>query len=231
MRRLAVVIPARNEAERIANVVAELPQQLSGVEQVSVLVVDDGSGDDTSRAARAAGAQVVRHRLNLGKGAALRTGCEVAISAGADLIAVMDADGQHRPSDLSRIAAPLIAGTADLVLTYRTFAGTMPPAMRLGNWGLSGAFGLLYGRRFRDTQCGLRAFTRDAYARLAWDSAGYAVETEMLVRASRSNLRIVEVPIETVYHDRYKGTTPTDGARILADMVRWVLDRRGSARQ
>lgn len=225
MTTLAVVIPARNEAERIASVVTGVPKRIAGVDQVSVLVVDDGSGDGTGAAARAAGARVVRHRVNLGKGAALRTGCEVAVRARADLVAVMDADGQHRPGDLSRLAAPLVAGDADLVLGYRTFAGAMPPVMRLGNWGLSGSFGLLHGRRFRDTQCGLRAFSRDAYAHLAWDSAGYAVETEMLVRASRSNLRIVEVPIDTVYHDRYKGTTPADGARILADMVRWVLDR------
>ena len=219
------MIPARNESGRVAEVVAAIPRTIPGVDSISVLVVDDGSADGTSAAARAAGARVVRHLVNLGKGGALRTGCEAAVRLGADLIAVMDADGQHRPADLPRLVAPLAAGEADLAITHRTFAGAMPPALRLGNWGLSAAFGLLYGARFRDTQCGYRAFTAAAYRQLAWDSAGYAVETEMLVRAARARLRVVELPIDTVYHDRYKGTTPADGVRIFAEMLRWVVDR------
>lgn len=225
MSRLTVVVPARNEAGRLPPVLREIPRSLPGISSVGVLIVDDGSSDGTAEAARATGARVLRHRVNLGKGGALKTGCEAAVEDGADYVAVIDADGQHRPSDLGRLVAPLVAMEADLVLTYRSFAGQMPAPMRLGNWGLSGLFGLLYGSRFRDTQCGMRAFTAAAYPRLRWESSGYAVETEMLVHAARARLRVTEIPIETVYLDRYKGTTPADGLRIAADMLRWVVDR------
>ena len=225
MTRLAVVIPARNEAERLPQVVRALPKRLPGMAEVNVLVVDDGSSDGTGAAARAAGARVLRHRVNLGKGGALKTGCEAAIAAGDDLIAEMDADGQQRAADLERLVEPLVSGAADLVVTYRSFAGDMPAPMRLGNWGLSGFFSVLYGQRFRDTQCGMRAFTAAAYPKLRWESAGYAVETEMLVHAARAHLRVAEIPIETVYLDAYKGTTPADGIRIAVDMLRWMVDR------
>ena len=223
MTDLAVVVPARNEVGHLPSVIAGIPRYLPGVGSVRVIVVDDGSEDGTGAAARAGGALVVRHRVNLGKGAALLTGCDVAVRRGAGMIVVMDGDGQHRAADIRRLVGPLVDGFADLVVAYRNFGGAMPAAMRLGNWGLSAAFGVLYGHRFRDTQCGFRAFTGEAYAKIRWESAAYAVETEMLVRAARAGQRVIEVPIEAVYHDRYKGTTPADGVRIFASMLRWVI--------
>ena len=217
------MLPARNEAARLGPVLASIPVGIDGCAEVTEIVVDDGSDDATEHVATAAGASVIRHAISLGKGAALRTGCDLALEHGCDLIAVMDADGQHRAEDIPALVRPLAAGEADLALTYRSFAGDMPAAMRLGNWGLSHAFAGLFGARFRDTQCGLRAFTADAYRCLRWRSSDYSVETEMLTRAARLGLRVVEVPIETVYHDRYKGTTIADGIRILANMLRWRL--------
>jgi glycosyltransferase involved in cell wall biosynthesis len=190
---------------------------------VTRIVVDDGSEDATGRVAARAGARVVRHAISLGKGAALRTGCDVAMAAGCDFIALMDADGQHRAADLPALVWPLTQARADLALTYRSFTADMPAAMRVGNWGLSSAFFVLFGARFRDTQCGLRAFSAEAYSRLRWQSNDYAVETEMLIRAARLGLRVAEAPIDTVYHERYKGTTVADGARIFAKMLHWRL--------
>lgn len=221
--RLGVVIPARNEASRIGGVLAAMPAQVPGTSRLRTYVVDDGSEDRTSAVAREHGARVIRHPINLGKGAALRTGCQGAIRDGCELLVVMDADGQHLPGDVARLVAPLLAGEADLVLTYRRFGPEMPAAMRLGNWGLSLAFRALFQRRVTDTQCGLRAFTARALPRLLWDATDYSVETEMLIRAARHRLRFTELPIETVYHDRYKGTTIGDGVRIFANMIRWAL--------
>ena len=215
--KLAVVIPARNESDRLGPVLAALPDRLPGFDSIRVVVVDDGSGDATATVARRAGAAVVRHRLNLGKGAALRAGCGVLL--------FMDADGQHQATDIPKLLLPLQTGRADLVLGCRAFSGQMPAAMRLGNWGLSGLFQVLFGRRFRDTQSGMRAMTAAAFRKLRWDASGYAVETEMLVRAARAGLKVAEVEIETVYHDTFKGTTPADGVKILADMVRWRARR------
>lgn len=218
--RLAIVIPARNESARLAEVLARI-QAVPGIGSHSVLVVDDGSSDGTADIARAGGATVVRHAVNLGKGGALRTGCELALHEGCEFIAVMDADGQHDPADLPRLVAPLVAGEADLVCAYRHFTSDMPAAMRLGNHGLSQFFQVLFGTHVTDTQCGLRAFSTDAYAKLRWVATDYSVETEMLVRAARASLRLREIEIATIYHDRYKGTTPLDGLKIFANMLLW----------
>jgi glycosyltransferase involved in cell wall biosynthesis len=167
---------------------------------------------------------VISHAINLGKGAALKTGCEAIIAAGCDVLVLMDADGQHRPRDLPLMVSPILAGQADIVLARRHFTRNMPATMRLGNWGLSRLFTLLFGVTFNDTQCGLRALAAAAYPKLDWIATDYGVETEMLVRAARSRLRTVEVEIETIYHDAYKGTTVTDGLRILANMIRWRME-------
>ncbi len=223
IRRLAIVLPARNEASRLPPLLTSMPKSVEGCAEVLRIVVDDGSDDASGRIATESGASVVRHMISLGKGAALRTGCDVALERGCDFITVMDADGQHRADDILALVRTLVEEHADLVITHRSFSGEMPYSMRLGNWGLSCAFELLFGRRFRDTQCGMRAFTGDAYRRLRWRSNDYSVETEMLIRAACAGLRVVEVPIQTVYHDRFKGTTIADGVRILTNMLRWRL--------
>lgn len=222
MSPIAVVIPAKDEQGRVGAVVNRVRSQADGPAP-TIYVVDDGSEDETASVAREAGARVLRHRVNLGKGAALLTGAEAAVKNGARLLVLMDADGQHDPGEMSRLLEPIQAGRADLVLGYRGFTGGMPPAMRLGNTVLSGLFATLFGLTVRDTQCGYRALTAKALESLRWSALDYAVETEMLVHAVRAGLRIEEVPIATVYHDRYKGTTPVDGLRILANMLRWRL--------
>ena len=216
------MLPAFNERARIASVLAAVGA-LRLPERAKLIVVDDGSADGTAEAAEAAGALVVSHRVNLGKGAALLTGVEAAVAAGAELVVLIDADGQHDPADLPLLLEPLREGRADLVLGYRRFTGAMPPAMRLGNTVLSRIFAALFGLRLRDTQCGFRALTAAACRSLRWTALDYSVETEMLVHAARRRLRVEEVPVATVYHDRYKGTTAVDGLRILASMLRWRL--------
>lgn len=223
--RLGIVIPARNESRRIAAVLSTVPDRINGVAERIIIVVDDGSADQTAEVARAHGARAVRHLVNLGKGAALTTGCRAALDAGCDVIAVMDADGQHEARDLPKLLDPLRLGQADLSIGVRRLTGQMPPAMRLGNWGLSTAFRLLFGLRVADTQCGLRAFTAAAYPLLQWQAHDYSVETEMLIRATRAHVRIAQVDIGVVYHDRYKGTTVGDGFKIFADMLRLTISR------
>lgn len=199
---------------------AALQPVIDGLPVVAV-VVDDGSIDETAAVAQARGARVIRHAVNLGKGAALKTGCEALIADGCDIFVLMDADGQHQPRDIPKVIAPILTHQADIVLTRRHFSRAMPLTMRLGNWGLSGLFTLLFGATVTDTQCGLRALTAHAYRAVEWIATDYAVETEILVRATRARLRTAEVEIETIYHDAYKGTTVGDGLRIFANMIRW----------
>ena len=217
--RVGVVVPARNEADRIGHVLAGIASTVEGL-PVLCLVVDDGSSDRTAEIAREHGARVFTHVINLGKGAAMKTGCAAGLAADCDVLVLMDADGQHRASDLPAIVAPILSCEADLVLGRRRFTGDMPATARLGNWGLTRLFSLMFGATYGDTQCGLRAFTSDAYHKVDWLATDYAVETEMLVRAARARLRTSEVEIDTIYHDVYKGTTMLDGLRILGQMIR-----------
>jgi UDP-N-acetylglucosamine---dolichyl-phosphate N-acetylglucosaminyltransferase len=223
--RLGIVIPARNEAQRIAAVLSSMPTQIDGIGERVVIVVDDGSTDQTSEVVRAHRARAIRHLVNLGKGAALTTGCLAALDMGCELIAVMDGDGQHEAHDLPRFLDPIRLRQADLSIGVRRLTGQMPPAMRLGNWGLSTAFRLLVGIRISDTQCGMRAFSAAAYPIIQWRASDYSVETEMLIRAARGHLRIAQVQIDVVYHDRYKGTTIGDGFKIFGDMLRLAIAR------
>jgi glycosyltransferase involved in cell wall biosynthesis len=219
--QLAIVIPARNEARRLPAVLEGI-RSMSGLPLLRVVVIDDGSTDQTSQVARQAGALVARHRINLGKGAALLTGVELAVWTGAPWILCMDADGQHLASDIPLLLEPLAQG-AELVCGYRRFSRSMPGTARFGNVLLSAAVARLFGFHIRDTQCGMRAFRADVVERIRWRATDYAVETEMLVAAARAHLRVAEVQISTVYHDRYKGTTALDGVKILAKMLQWRL--------
>lgn len=220
---MVVVIPARNERERLPAVLERLPRAHPDVSRIEPLVVDDGSTDDTAERAKALGVKVIRHPISLGKGGALQTGCEAALRLGAEVIVCMDADGQHNPADVPRMLTSILIGTTDVVLGKRDLEGEMPPVLRLGNSVLNLCVRLLFGVDVSDTQCGFRAFRADCYPRLRWQARDYAVESEMLVRMARARLRWREVPISTVYHDRYKGTQPVDGLRILRQLLLWRL--------
>ena len=220
---VVVVIPARNESTRLRAVLREIPATIPGVARVTRLVVDDGSTDGTAAAARAEGAIVLRQRVNLGKGGALLTGCDAAERLHADVIVAMDADGQHRPEELPKLIAPILDGSTDVVLGARTFEGEMPTLFRVGNRVLNRCVSTLFGVNVSDTQCGYRAFRGDAYPKLRWSSRDYAVESEMLVRIARQRLRFQEMPIATVYLDRFKGTQPSDGFKILRQLLLWRL--------
>lgn len=221
---VAIVIPAFQEATRLAGVLRALPTQLPGLGDRHLIVVDDGSRDETARIAREAGALVLRHRVNLGAGAALRTGTEAAIKLGADIVVHMDADGQHPPEDLPRLLAPLLDG-ADAATAVRSFRRPMPWLYILGNHFLSWVTQALFSVNHRDTQCAYRAFWTRCWPALRWDSRDYAFASEMLVRAQRHGVRWATVPIQTIYHDRYKGTSIGDGVRILRKLIGWRITR------
>jgi glycosyltransferase involved in cell wall biosynthesis len=192
------------------------------VDCIRTIVVDDGSTDDTAAVSRRAGALVLRHRVNLGVGAALRTGTEAAIRLAADIVVHMDADGQHRPEDLHAMIEPLLQG-ADASTGIRVFRRPMPRLLIAGNQLLSLAAQVLFGVRNPDTQCAYRAFWSRCWPSLAWESRDYAFASEMLVRSKRHGIRWAMVQIPTIYHDRYKGTSIGDGMRIFRKLIVWRL--------
>ncbi len=215
-----VVIAAYHEQAHIVDVVT----RTKAVGYPNVIVVDDGSKDRTSAEAKRAGATVIRHTINLGKGAALKTGAEAALEKGAEFLVFIDGDGQHRPEEIPAVLRAL-KKDIDIVFTYRKNAGKAPFIRRAGGLATSGLIRAFYGLRIRDALCGMRAMTAEAYRKIRWNSADYTVESEMIANAGMKLLKADEVPISTIYHDKYKGMTIFDGIRILTRLVWWRMTR------
>ena len=202
----AVVIPAYAAAASLPGVLARLGAAAPGALAV---VVDDGSPDGTAAAARAAGARVVRHDANRGKGRALASGIEAALAAGAAFVVTMDADGQHPPEAVPALLAPLRAGRADVVIGSRRRAGSpMPWPRRITNRLSTQLVARAAGPAVRDSQSGFRGFTREVAEAVRPAGARYEWETEFLLLAGERRLRIEAVPVPTIYagepsHFRY----------------------------
>lgn len=215
--KIAAVIPAFNE---YASVTAVVDQTLPYVE--AVVVVDDGSGRPLRRVLpNDPRITVLRHRINLGKGAALKTGVEYVRRLGFDAVIFLDGDGQHIPEEIPALLEPLTRNAADIVFGVRPFHTSMPLVARIGNVFLTGFLNLLFHIRVSDTQSGFRAFRLRVYPKIEWQSPRYAVETEMIVNAGKHHIRFAERPIRTVYLDKYRGTTVFDGIRIFVNMILW----------
>lgn len=216
MKTIAI-IPALNENQHLTGVVEQCSRYVD-----MVLVVDDGSGKPLAEALpKSDHINCVRHIINLGKGAALMTGVQWAKKNGFELAVFIDADGQHRPQEIPTLLAPILEGSADIVFGVRKFHSAMPFVARMGNIFLTRAVQILFGVKVSDTQSGYRALRLSSADAVAWESPRYAVETEMIVNTGKRQVRYSEVPIETIYLDRYKGTTIIDGVRILFSMIAW----------
>jgi len=214
------VIPAYNEEKSIAGIIKKT-RLYAGM----VVVVNDGSKDKTKDAAENAGAAVLTHVINLGKGAALKTGCDYAVKNNANFIIAIDADAQHDPKEIPRFADKL--KKYDIVFSYRKASRKMPFVLRFGNWFISNVVKALYGISLNDTQCGFRAFSGEAYKKIRWNAPDYSMESEMITRAGKQRLKYVQIPIETIYSDKYKGTTVIDGMKIVLNMFWWKLFKNG----
>ncbi|MBI2208081.1 glycosyltransferase family 2 protein, partial [Candidatus Woesearchaeota archaeon] len=198
--KVFAVIPAHNEEKHISNIVRQTKKYVD-----NVIVVDDGSKDRTKAMAEKGKASVLRHIVNLGKGVAVKTGCDYAIKHNADVIIVIDADAQHDPREIPKFLAGI--KKHDVVLAYRNINRNMPLILRFGNRFINKTIRFLYGVKIRDSQCGYRAFTSGAYKKLRWKASDYSMESEMIAKIGRHRLSYAEVPIETIYSDKYKGTT------------------------
>ena len=193
MHHVIAVIPGYQEGTRIAAVVSVARQHLP------VVVVDDGSTDDTAERAEAAGATVIRQVPNQGKGAALRAGFRHSLAHGVHGVVTLDADGQHDPAEIRRFLAAYERSHPELIVGRRDFR-QMPPIRRLSNtiggWVLSRAV----GRPIPDNQSGYRLIGRQLMdALLDSDESGFEFEVEMIARCIALGLPIADVPIRTIY--------------------------------
>jgi glycosyltransferase involved in cell wall biosynthesis len=212
------VIPAYNEERFIGSVVLQTRRHAD-----AVIVVDDGSTDATAEIAEAAGATVVRHDHNRGKGAALNTGLGRALAMRPEAIVTLDADGQHVPSEIDRVLAPVLHGEADIVVGSR-YLKKRPDVPRQRRWGHR-AFTLLTnlssGTHVTDSQSGFRAFSPRAAA-IFFSSDGFAVESEMQFLAHEYQLRVAEAPVTALYPDRPRRSVVAHGLEVLNGVLRLV---------
>ena len=215
--RVVVVVPAYNEERFIGSVVLKLLRY-----PLTVIVVDDGSSDDTAALAEAAGAQVVRHTQNKGKGEALNTGFCAARLLEPEAIVVIDGDGQHLPEQLPELLGPVLRGEADIVVGSRYLEKTcqVPPHRLLGHWFFNQVTGLASGVRVSDSQSGYRAFSPRAYNVELFRCADFAVEAEMQFLAREHGLRVAEVPVVIRYQDKPKRPVWQHGLTVLNGVLR-----------
>ena len=192
--KVAVGIPALNEEATIAKVVVHASRYAE-----SVLVVDDGSSDDTGLIAERLGATVIRHDRNMGKGAALRSCFDWSRRVGADVLVTLDADGQHNPDEIPNLISLILKGEADVVIGSRKILSEAPFYRHAGGRLLDRLTGVKVGGRFVDAQSGFRAYSKATLNRVTAAECGMGVDSEILMRARDAGLRIAEVPAKVSY--------------------------------
>jgi len=220
--KTVIVVPAFNESAAISKVLTGIPKKLKGISQLSTLVVDDGSGDNTSQKAKKAGVFVVRHVINRGLGAAIKTGLDWAKSQGADIAVTFDSDGQHDPTDIPRLIQPILNKDADLVIGSRFKKKQSIPADRLIlNWFANLTTLVMFGVHSTDSQSGLRAFSKKAMAQIDLKADRMDFSSEILIEAKRHNLKIEEIPIKAIYTDysRKKGQKNLNAIPVFARIL------------
>ena len=224
MLNVAALIPAYREERFIADVVRRALEEVP-----HVLVIDDGSDDATAVRAREAGAEVIVHPRNAGKGVALQNGLRELVSRGVEFIMILDADGQHRPEEIPRFLDAAAGRGEKLVIGNRMHHTRDMPWNRLWtNRFMSWQISLLCGQRVPDTQCGFRLIHRDLVPRLLGQRRAnhFEYETEMLVLTSWSGERIGAVPVSTIYGEETSSISPgRDALRFFRLMLRYWCKR------
>jgi len=222
-----IVIPAYNEEKNIAKVVSESKNTFP---KSMILVVDDGSRDRTAEIAKKSGAFVIKNPINLGKSESTKKAAQHIFKNHPEIkaIALIDADDQYSPKELPKLVRPILEGKADFVIGRRNISKIPYLGHKLGIKVFSFVFNMLYGTSFRDTVCGLRAISVEAFKRMELKSSGYAVESEMLVDAVQKKMRIATVPVKVRYnrsHTVRKGSTMS--LNIILHLILWrFFDRK-----
>jgi glycosyltransferase involved in cell wall biosynthesis len=199
MTKLIIQIPCLNEAEDLPRTLAALPRRIAGIDKIEILIIDDGSTDNTAQVARMWGVDhVVRHRTNRGLAAAFQSGLDEALRAGADIIVNTDADGQYVGEDIEKLVAPILEGRADIVVGDRGVADNAhfgPVKRRLQSLG-SALVQRLSQVRVPDAVSGFRAISREAAQRINITTE-FSYTTDMLIQAGRKRFAVASVPIRT----------------------------------
>ena len=221
--KLIAAIPAYDEEKYIGTIVLKTRQYVD-----EVIVVDDGSTDSTSSVASLAGATVIRHDKNMGKGAAIQSILAEARKKNPDILILLDADFQHDPNEIPILIKPIISDGFDLAIGSREQQrGKIPRYRRIGQRVLSYSSRILSREKVIDSECGYRALSSRAIAELKLRQKGFAIETEMIAAATEKGLKITEVPISAIYTKDSSTLNPlSHGVGVLTWIVAMISQRR-----
>ncbi len=226
-QQISVILPAYNEEIPIGSMV-----HLTKLYADKVIVVDDGSLDRTAEVAKNAGAEVIVHEINKGKGVALKTGFEIAVMLGADIIVTMDSDGQHNPAEIPKLVAPIIKGEAEMVNGSRYLNGlekSTPAYRRIGQTILDKFTNINSGLKITDSQSGFRAFAASTIGNFRFNAQGMAIESEMLADAGSAGLRIKEVSIGVRYDVDGSTKKPVShGLEVLLAIIKDMVFKKNT---
>ena len=199
-----LLLPAYNEAKTIDRIIREASEFVH-----DILVIDDGSIDQTAQIAEKAGGKGFKHSTNLGKGMALRTGFDYISQKDYDLIATMDSDGQHQPSDLPRFIDHFKNNQSDILIGARIHNRfEMPQHRRLNNWLVSSVGSALCGQKVKDFQSGFRLIRAEVIKSIELHTERYETESELLIKAGRIGFKIQSIPINTIYNAEVSNIKP-----------------------
>lgn len=218
--KAVILIPAHNADQHIAGVVSKT--KALGFD---VIVVDDGSTDETYDNAKSAGATVLKHKKNLGKGAALRAGFDYILNpsagSGFDVVITMDADGQHDPASLKDFINMAVSDNSTFITGNRMYdTAAMPKVRVITNRFMSWLLSKKMGQYVPDTQCGYRLIRKDLLANMRLSTSRYEIESEMLIQAARLGAHIDSVPISSIYAGHKSRINPfVDTLRFIRLMM------------
>lgn len=217
-----IVVPIYNEGVRAVETV----QKILKNSKSEIVCVDDGSKDNSfellsSNFKKNKKVLIIRHIINLGKGAAMKTGAEMAWKLKANAVIFIDADGQHNPKHLPDFEKALRKNS--LIFGYREFDNEMPFIRKCGNIAALKLTKYLFNITRKDLLCGFLGFRKDIYSKIMWSSSRYGIETEMATRVAKYKIPFTEKKVDTIYIDKYKGVTILDAFKILIKIPSWYL--------
>ena len=222
--KIIIGIPAFNEEKNIGSIVAKLKKKYD-----QVIVCDDGSSDMTETIASSLGAHVVKHDKNLGYGSAIKTIFNEARKIEGDVLVTFDADGQHQISEIDTVLQPIFENKADIVIGSRFLGETkdLPRYRKIGIQTITGLTNVMTGSKITDSQSGFRAYTKKVLQEISPTESGMGISTEILIKASKKEMRIVEVPITISYENNTHSKEPlSHGTSVIMSTIKHVAIER-----